>query len=136
MTKGNGRSVGKRLEQVRAFMHTVIEQPELLDGFPEEVYVPLDVDIASLFAPARLELLRRLSRKPLTVGELAHAVHRKIPSVSRDLRLLQQRGLIRFRVEGKRKYPELLRHFVILPLDEGAPQRMAPGDLHPLEPVR
>jgi predicted transcriptional regulator len=123
MTRSKSGSVEKRLEQVREFMHTVIEQPELLEGFPEEVYVPLDVDIASLFAPARLELLRRLSRKPLTVGELARAVHRKVPAVSRDLGLLQQRGLIRFRIEGKRKYPELLRHFVILPLDDGPRDR-------------
>jgi len=120
MTKSHRISVEERLDQVKEFLLAVYDRPQLLEGFPEEVYVPLDVDVASLFAPARLELLRRLSRKPLTVGELAHAVHRKVPSVSRDLRLLQQRGLIRFRVEGKRKYPELLRHFVILPLDESA----------------
>jgi predicted transcriptional regulator len=120
---GKKTTVEARLEKVRKFLHTVLDRPELLDAFPEQVYVPLDIDVASLFAPARLELLRQISRKPVTVGELAKAVHRKVPAVSRDLRVLEQRGLVHFRTEGKRKYPELLRHFVVLPLDAaGAPR--------------
>ena len=113
----------RRLEQVRQFMHTVVDRPELLDSFPEEVYVPLDADVASLFAPARLELLRSISEEPRTVGALARSLHRKVPAVSRDLRFLERRGLVRFRVEGRRKYAELLRHFVVLPLEVGAPRR-------------
>ena len=108
---------GRRLEQVRQFMHTVIDRPELLDSFPEEVYVPLDTDVASLFAPARLELLRDISEGQRTVSDLARSTRRKVPAVSRDLRLLERQGLIRFRVEGRRKYAELIRHFVVLPLD-------------------
>ena len=108
---------GRRLEQVRQFMHTVIDRPEMLDSFPEEVYVPLDTDVASIFAPARLELLRDISEGPRTVSDLARSARRKVPAVSRDLRLLERQGLIRFRVEGRRKYAELIRHFVVLPLD-------------------
>lgn len=120
MTETKTATVDARLEQVRKFMHSVLDRPEFLEAFPEQVYVPLDMDVASLFAPARLKLLRELSRKPVTIGELARAVHRKVPSVSRDLRLLERRGLVRFRTEGKRKYPELLRHFVVLPLSDRA----------------
>lgn len=108
---------GRRLEQVRQFMYTVIDRPELLDSFPEEVYVPLDTDVASLFAPARLKLLRDISEGQRTVSDLARSTRRKVPAVSRDLRLLERQGLIRFRVEGRRKYAELIRHFVVLPLD-------------------
>lgn len=110
-------TAGRRLEQVRRFMHTVIDRPELLDSFPEEVYVPLDTDVATLFAPARLELLRSISEEPKTVSDLARSARRKVPAVSRDLRLLEKQGLIRFRIEGRRKYAELIRHFVVLPLD-------------------
>ncbi len=110
-------AAGRRLEQVRQFMHRVIGRPELMDSFPEEVYVPLDTDVASLFAPARLELLRGISEGPRTVSDLARSARRKVPAVSRDLRLLEKHGLIRFRVEGRRKYAELIRHFVVLPLD-------------------
>lgn len=108
--------VAERLEQVRALMHTIIERPELLDAFPEEVYVPLDADLTSLFAPARLELLRRIARRRMTVSQLAKAVHRKVPSVSRDLKILEQRGLVRLQVEGRRKIPELRHSLVVLPL--------------------
>lgn len=114
---------GRRLEQVRQFMHTVIDRPELLNSFPEEVYVPLDTDVASLFAPARLELLRDISEGQRTVSDLARSTRRKVPAVSRDLRLLERQGLIRFRVEGRRKYAELIRHFVVLPLDAMSGQK-------------
>jgi predicted transcriptional regulator len=118
MSAAKKEIVERRLEQVRRFLHTVIEQPALLDAFPEEVYVPLDVDMGALFAPARLELMRRISRESVTVGVLAHSVHRKVPAVSRDLKVLERYGLVRFQVKGKRKYPELVRHFVVLPLDD------------------
>lgn len=117
MKDRKGRVVERRLEQVRRFMHTLIDRPELLDSFPEEVYVPLNVDVASLFAPARLELLRSISEEPRTVSDLARSVRRKVPAVSRDLGLLERQGLIQFRTEGRKKYAELIRHFVVLPLD-------------------
>ena len=116
MSESKKGTVERRLEEARRFLHTALDRPELLDAFPEEVYVPLGVDVASLFAEGRLELLRQISRSAGTVGELARSVHRKVPSVSRDLRVLEKHGLIRFRTEGKRKYPELLRHFVVISL--------------------
>ena len=117
MTESKAAQVGRRLEETRRFLHAALDRPELLDAFPEEVYLPAGVNVASLFAEGRLELLQHISRSPGTVGELARSVHRKVPSVSRDLRMLERHGLIRFRSEGKRKYPELLRHFVVIPLD-------------------
>ncbi len=128
MSKSKRASVERRLEETRQFLHTALDRPELLEAFPEEVYVPLGVNAASLFAAGRLALLREISRSAGTVGDLARSVRRKVPSVSRDLRVLEKHGLIRFRIEGKRKYPELRRHFVVIPLhfaktEERAPRR-------------
>lgn len=117
--------VDRRLEEVRRFLHTALDHPELLETLPEEVYVPTEVDVASLFAPERLALLHRIARSTNTVGELARSLHRKVPAVSRDLRLLESHGLIRFRTEGRRKYPELLRHFVVVPLHSRREQAAA-----------
>jgi DNA-binding transcriptional ArsR family regulator len=109
-------TVERRLEEVRRFLHTVIERPDLLDAFSEDVYVPMGVNVSSLFAPARLELLRTIGRERLTVGQLAKRLHRRVPSVSRDLTILERRGLLRFEVRGKRKIPELRRTLIVLPL--------------------
>lgn len=117
MSAAQRTRINRRLEEVRRFLHVALDRPELLEALPEEVYVPSEVDVASLFAPERLTLLRRISRSTDTVGELARSVHRKVPAVSRDLRLLEKHGLIRLRTEGRRKYPELLRHFVVVPLN-------------------
>lgn len=118
MNRNKSRRVDRRLEEVRRFLHSMLDRPDLLTAFPEEVYVPLGANVSSLFATGRLELLQQISQSSATVGELARALHRKVPSVSRDLRMLEKHGLIRFRSEGKRKYPELLRHFVVIPLSE------------------
>ena len=123
MAEVKRQQVEDRLEQVRGLMHTIIERPELLEAFPDEVFVPLDADLTSLFAPARLELLRQISRRRMTVGELARVVHRKVPSVSRDLKVLERRGLLRFEVCGNRKFPELRRSLVVLPLTEPSGKR-------------
>ena len=71
MSESKKGTVERRLEEARRFLHTALDRPELLDAFPEEVYVPLGVDVASLFAEGRLELLRQISRSAGTVGELA-----------------------------------------------------------------
>ncbi len=119
--------VESRLEQVRDLMHTMIRNPELLDAFPDEVYVPLDADLSSLFAPTRLELLHRISEGSLTVSELARALHRKVPAVSRDLRAFESRGLVRFEVRGRRKIPRLRRSLVVLPLASAGKARRTPA---------
>ena len=53
-------------------------------------------DLLRLLAePTRLRLLRLCAEKPVSVGELAIAVHESLPSVSRHLRLLADGGLVR-----------------------------------------
>ena len=88
MNRNKSRRVDRRLEEVRRFLHSMLDRPDLLTAFPEEVYVPLGANVSSLFATGRLELLQQISQSSATVGELARALHRKVPSVSRDLRML------------------------------------------------
>lgn len=53
-------------------------------------------DLLRLLAePTRLRLLRLCAEKPVSVGDLASAVHESLPSVSRHLRLLADGGLVR-----------------------------------------
>ncbi len=117
--------IDRRLEAVRDLMRTMIRDPALLDAFPDEVYVPLDVELSSLFAPAKLELLHRVSQGTLTVGELARSLHRKVPAVSRDLRAFESRGLVHFEVRGRRKVPKLRHSLVVLPLTPATVARRA-----------
>lgn len=116
-------SVDRRLEEVRDLMRTILRNPGLLDAFPDEVYIPLDAELGSLFAPAKLELLHRVAPGNLTVGELARSLHRKVPAVSRDLRAFERRGLVHFEVRGRQKVPKLRHSWVVLPLSRAPPGR-------------
>ncbi|MDE1820312.1 MAG: helix-turn-helix transcriptional regulator [Euryarchaeota archaeon] len=127
MAEVKRRQVDKRLEQVRSFMHTLVDHPEFLDIFPQDMVVPLGADVSSVFAPARVELMLEISRGRATVGALARALHRNRPAVSRDLHLLSRHGLVRIRRVGRESYPELTRRFVVLPLGPPGGRTVARG---------
>lgn len=59
---------------------------------------PLD----ALGNPVRRDILRKLRRGPLSVGELAERLPVSRPAVSRHLRLLDAAGLVESRSEGTR----------------------------------
>jgi DNA-binding transcriptional ArsR family regulator len=59
--------------------------------------------------PTRREILRRLAREPMPVGELAGHFPISRPAVSKHLRLLQAAGLVTSETQGKRHYCRLER---------------------------
>jgi DNA-binding transcriptional ArsR family regulator len=59
-----------------------------------EALANLDSLRSVLCEPARLALLGALEEAPLTVGELAAAIGRKLPATSQHLRMLRQLGLV------------------------------------------
>jgi predicted transcriptional regulator len=116
-------AIRRRMDQVGGLLARLVDEPELLDSFPDEVYIPLDADLRGLFTPARLEILRRLGNGSWTVGKLARSLGRHAPAVSRDLRLLESRGLIRMELRGRERVPSLRARFVLLPLVASARPR-------------
>ena len=67
-----------------------------------------------LCEPARLALLGALEAEPLTVGELASAIGRKLPATSQHLRALRRLGL----VAGERRGTTVYYHLAPGPLGE------------------
>ncbi len=60
-----------------------------------------------LCEPARLALLGALESEPLTVGELATAIGRKLPATSQHLRVLRQLNLVTGERRGTTVYYRL-----------------------------
>ena len=60
-----------------------------------------------LCEPARLALLGALESEPLTVGELATAIGRKLPATSQHLRVLRQLNLVTGDRQGTTVYYRL-----------------------------
>lgn len=53
--------------------------------------------------PTRREIVERLARGPMAVGELADKLPVSRPAVSQHLRVLSEAGLVRGRAEGTRR---------------------------------
>lgn len=57
---------------------------------------------AALADPTRREIFERLSKKPLSVAEVADGLPVSRPAVSQHLRVLKDAGLVTMRTEGTR----------------------------------
>ena len=65
--------------------------------------VSLDAVFGSLADPTRRDILARLSRGELTVGELAANYSISLPAISKHLKVMEQAKLIIKRKEGKQQ---------------------------------
>lgn len=66
----------------------------------------------ALGSPMRRDILKKLRRAPLSVGEIAEGLPVSRPAVSRHLRVLEDAGLVEAKSEGNRHvYSVRLRGF-------------------------
>lgn len=73
--------------------------------------------IEKILTPARVEILKViLHDKPKTVGKLTTMLKRPKESVSRDLRILSNYGLLSFVQAGREKMPKVEKDIITMPL--------------------
>lgn len=61
----------------------------------------LDRSFDALSHPARRAILARLARGPATVGEATRGLSLSKPALTKHVKVLEQTGLVRRRVEGR-----------------------------------
>lgn len=73
--------------------------------------------LEKIFTSGRMNLIRAIKKeKPESVGELAKLVKRPVESVSRDLRILENFGILSFVRTGKKKTPGIEKDILMIPL--------------------
>ncbi len=71
-----------------------------------------------VFTPGRMDLVRTIKNdKPKSVSNLAKLVKRPIEAVSRDLRILENYGILEFVRSGKTKKPKIDKEMILIPLN-------------------
>jgi len=93
-----------------------LEKP---DGTPNRVLIINfgSFSIDKVLTLARTELLRTiLNEKPQTVGELTKMLKRPRESVSRDLKVLENYGLLSFKRSGRQKKPRVEKDIIAMQL--------------------
>jgi predicted transcriptional regulator len=106
---------------MKSFVDDVIEEPE---KYPERlaVFVLTDEELCKIFTKERLKILRTIKEKsPSSVKKLADIIKRDIAAVYRDLKLLQEYGLVKMKREGQRVRPVIDKEGIFLPLAEPKP---------------
>lgn len=93
-----------------------LEKPELSPSRVLVINLSKSI-LEKIFTPSRMDLVREIrEKKPKSVGELATLVKRPVESVSRDLGLLENYGLLSLVKTGKVKKPEIEKDVLMIPL--------------------
>jgi len=108
-------------DAVKSFLSRVIERP---DEYPDSlaVFVLTDHELHRVFTRERLRILRTLRDGAFeSVTELSEKLGRDKAAVDRDLKLLEEYGLVRMEKQGRRVRPTIGKEGVYLPLAEPKP---------------
>lgn len=101
---------------VDALIETQIKHPEIT---PDKVLI-INLEnecLDKIFTPARKEILEVIKHKnPKNIGDIARLVDRSMESVSRDLRILENYGLVEMEHIGREKIPHLEKDLLLIPL--------------------
>jgi predicted transcriptional regulator len=74
-------------------------------------------NIDKLFTPKRREVLEVIRHKnPKTIGEISKLTSRPVESITRDLKVLENYGLIELVQAGKTKVPKAEKDFIMIPV--------------------
>ena len=106
----------KSVEIFDKMMDSIIENPEIM---PERIVVlSLSKEkMSEILTPARIELIKIIKEnRPESVGELVKITKRPIESISRDLRILANYGILEFVQVGKIKKPRIEKDMILIPL--------------------
>lgn len=104
------------LEQFGNIINKVFDNPDM---YPDRVtFLSLTKEEErQLLTPKRIELLRTIrENKQHSISELAKTLRRDIASVSRDLKVLENHGIVDLEREGHRKKPTVVVDRIIIPL--------------------
>jgi predicted transcriptional regulator len=109
-------------EAITRFFDRVFDDP---DAFPDKavIFAWTDEELTRLFTKEKLRIMRTIREsKPKTVKELAKILKREVSAVSRDLKILEDMGIVRLERKGRKVKPLIDKKVLILPLISIEPQ--------------
>jgi predicted transcriptional regulator len=103
-------------KMVSRMIDFALEKPEIA---PNRVLVinMSKQSLEKILTPSRMDLVRVIKeKKPESVGGLSKLVNRPLESVSRDLKILENYGLLSLTQVGKQKKPKIEKDILMVPL--------------------
>jgi predicted transcriptional regulator len=112
----NKKLIDKKFDIFIKFLERTLEVPEI---FPNEVIVlPLtDEEWKTVFSERRIELIKAIIQKrPKSVNDLVKSLKRHQEAISRDLKCLENIGVIKVEARGKTRVPTVNKKLILMPL--------------------
>jgi predicted transcriptional regulator len=117
----NKKIIDQKFDMFIKFLERALNVPEI---FPDEViFLPLtDDEWKMIFTERRIELIKAITeKKPKSVNELAKLLKRHQEAISRDLKYLQDIGLVKMEPKGKNRVPFINKKLIVTPLAVSVP---------------
>ena len=113
--------IEEKWEAIESFLFEALRKP---DKYPDRlaVFALEDEELHRIFSRERLRLLKALKEKEFaSVVELSDYLGRDKGAVDRDLKILEEYGLVKRVREGKRVRPVIDKKGIYLPLTRPKP---------------
>lgn len=109
----------ERWEGIMRYFERLWADPKKLEKLPEKsIILSLTEDeVIRIFTRKRLEIVRTLKeKKPQSITALSEMVKRDLTAVERDLKILEEFGIVELEKKGRTVKPKVEKDFLILPL--------------------
>lgn len=126
----------ERWEGIMRYFERLWADPKKLEKLPEKsILLSLAEDeVTKIFTKKRLEIVRTLKEKePVSITALAELVKRDLTAVERDLRILEEFGIVKLEKKGRTVKPKVEKEFLILPLIPVTPYTLKDLEKHAAE---
>jgi predicted transcriptional regulator len=113
--------IEEKWEAIESFLFEVLRKP---DRYPDRlaVFALEDEELHKIFSRERLRLLKALKEREFgSVVELSEYLGRDKGAVDRDLKILEEYGLVKRVREGKKVRPVIDKEGIYLPLTKPKP---------------
>lgn len=100
-------------KQMNDEIKEIIKNPKKADEKAQHTVYMTPEQFQQYLSKEKIRLLTTIREDDWTITQLARKLNRKIENVSRDLRELENIGLIEVKTQGRQKYPETHKQITI-----------------------
>jgi len=112
----NKKITDQKFDMFIKFLKSALDASETLPN--EVIFLPLtNKEWKVIFTERRIELIKTITaRQPKSVNELAKSLKRHQEAISRDLKYLENMGVVKIETKGKKRMPLINKKLIITPL--------------------
>jgi len=102
------------LDDLQKHVNNLFDNPQRIDDEPDHTIYLSPEHIPQILSKEKLRIIQEVRANNYTLGELARVLKRKQENISRDIKQLEQYGLIEVVKNGRQKHPTARPNIAII----------------------